>query len=334
MARHDDPTESPGKMPSALDANSLVESLEGRRIRAELESRLFGTIQSSPRLGRYSLQHRLGQGGMGTVYAAIDPDTGQSVALKVVPTDQAQGVDRLRREAKAMANLEHPNIVAVREVGTCDDGLYLAMDLVEGQTLAAWVAAGRAWPQIVTVGLQVADALGAAHTLGIVHRDVKPENILVDPQGQARLLDFGLAKPLPGTEAEALSQFTESLTNTGVVVGTMGYIAPEQLLGMPVGPSCDQFSLCATLFEMLFGVRPFEGKTSDAVAMAIVVGEISAVPNGVEVPAPVTAAIRQGMAATPAERFASMKDFAERLRKAMEVQGSEGRRWWSQRRHR
>ncbi|MEM9456859.1 MAG: serine/threonine-protein kinase [Myxococcota bacterium] len=333
-------------MPSALDVDSLAESLEGRRIRSELESRLFGRAQPSPRIGQYSLQHRLGQGGMGTVYAATDPQTGQSVAIKVVPTDKAQAIDRLRREAKAMANLEHPNIVTVHEVGTCDDGLYLVMDLVEGQTLAAWANAGRAWPEIVALGLQVADALGAAHDLGIVHRDVKPENILVDTQGQARLVDFGLAKPLPGSEADNLSQFTESLTDTGVVVGTMGYIAPEQLLGLSVGPSCDQFSLCATLFEILFGVRPFDGKTGDAVAMAIVTGDVSAVPDEVEVPASVAAALRQGMGATPAERFASMKDLAEALRKAMEAQGSgrgsgrgsdkgsDKRRWWSRRRRR
>ncbi|MEM9457224.1 MAG: serine/threonine-protein kinase [Myxococcota bacterium] len=299
-------------MPVAPSAHVFAESLEGRRVRAELESRLFGRRREPLRLGRYLLQHKLGEGGMGMVYAAIDPWSSRQVAIKVVRPGEVRGADRLRREAAAMACLDHPNIVTVRDVGEGDDGLYLVMDLVEGQTLATWLRAGQSWEQVVEIGIQAANALAAAHHLGVVHRDVKPDNIMIDMLGEARLLDFGLAKPLPGTLAENLRSLMEPLTRKGATLGTVGYMAPEQLLGFPITPAVDQFSLCATLFQALCGVMPFTGEI-DEIATVILGGQLHPIPDYVEVPRRLMDIICRGLVAEPEQRFASMVELAAAL---------------------
>jgi len=303
-------------MPRAPSAEELAAEPEGRRIQAELKARLFGRPKDVVRIGRYPVDRKLGQGGMGTVYAATDPDDGRPVAIKVVRSDDGRAMRRLRREAKAMLKLEHPNIVAVHEVGEGPEGLFMVMDLVEGQTLGAWVEPGRPWSQIVALGIEAAEALGVAHGVGVVHRDVKPDNILVDLEGRAQLLDFGIAKPLPGSED--LSTFTEQLTRSGVTPGTLAYMAPEQLLGLPIGPAVDQFGLCVTLFEALHGAKPFEGHTIDAVALAIVQGDIISVPDVDRVPERVAQVVERGLAVEPEHRFDSMDALIQSLRAAAE----------------
>ncbi len=315
----DDEFHSATMMPRAPSAEELAAEPEGRRIQAELKARLFGRPKGVVRIGRYTVDRKLGQGGMGTVYAATDPEDGRRVAIKVVRSDEERAMRRLRREAKAMIKLEHPNIVAVHEVGEGPEGLFMVMDLVEGQTLRAWIEPGRRWSEIVGLGIEAAEALGAAHGFGVIHRDVKPDNILVDLEGRARLLDFGIAKPLPGSND--LSTFTEQLTRSGVTPGTLAYMAPEQLLGLPLGPAIDQFGLCVTLFEALYGAKPFGGETIDAVALAIVQGDITTVADEDQVPERVATVVERGLAVAPEDRFESMDALIGSLRAAAEHSG-------------
>lgn len=213
-------------------------------------------------IDRYQIQHRLGAGGMGVVYAARDIHLGRSVAIKVVGAriDPASGQGRLVREAQAMAKLRHPNLATVHDIGVSDECLFVVMELVEGGTLADWLKAeSRSWRDIVTVYLQAARGLAAAHAAGIVHRDFKPENVLVGDDGVARVSDFGVAGILGEARAAAEGVAAPgSVAMSGGVVGTPGYIAPEILGHQAVDGRADQFSFCVALYAALYGERPFE----------------------------------------------------------------------------
>jgi hypothetical protein len=221
------------------------------------------TVHPGRAVGRYVVRDVIGSGGMAVVYRAHDPQLGRQVALKLVRADRRAARDwqlRLLREARAMAQLSHPNVVHVYDAGMVDDQVFLAMELVEGRTLDAWRReCPRSPAEVVAAFLEAGRGLAAAHAANLVHRDFKPSNVLVSHDGRVRVTDFGLARnamtsmPAFGEEpAEVLP----SVTRTGMVVGTPEYMAPEQLLGQATDGRTDQFGFCVALFEFLFGERP------------------------------------------------------------------------------
>lgn len=242
-------------------------------------------------IGRYVVGDEVGGGAMGVVYAAWDPELDRRVALKVL----REGGDA-RREAQAMARLAHPNVVTVHEVGVVDGRVFVAMELVAGKTLRAWMQEGRAWPEVCEVMLQVGRGLAAAHAAAVVHRDVKPDNVIVGEDGRARVGDFGLARGQPGTG-------TGTGTGTGIA-GTPAYMAPEVLRGGVADARADQFSYAVTFFEALHGVRP--GK---------------ATPRR-RVPGWLDAIVRRGLAARPEDRFPSVDAMVDAIVARRQV-----RRW-------
>lgn len=227
-------------------------------------------LQTGTRLGRYEIHSLLGAGGMGEVYLAWDLDLEREVAVKILPDEAAESSDRIRRfvqEAKATSALHHPNVAHVYEIGSHDGLRFIVMEMVEGETLRKRLARGpMSIDDTLSIGMQIAAALAAAHKAGIVHRDVKPENVIISPDGYAKVLDFGLAKlrEFRGQDVSTLLQ-----TGPGVPMGTLGYMAPEQLSGGDVRSSADVFSLGVVLYEMLSGHRPFEGTTATEIAAAI-----------------------------------------------------------------
>jgi serine/threonine protein kinase len=213
------------------------------------------------RAGRFIIEGRLGEGGMGVVYAARDPHLGRKVAVKVLRGADRAGNARLLREAQAMARLAHPNVVVVFDSGVLDDRLFVAMELVDGERLDRWLTAHRpGWRAAIDLFIQAGRGLAAAHAAGIVHRDFKPANVLVGGDGRARVLDFGLARdesapaePPPAGEPPAEAP---GVTATGAVLGTPAYMAPEQRRGERASARADQYSFCVGLYESLYGVHP------------------------------------------------------------------------------
>ncbi len=230
------------------------------------------------KLGPYEILGQIGAGGMGEVYRAKDPRLGRDVAIKVLPSSFSADPERLRRfeqEARAAGVLNHPNITAVHDIGTHEGALYVVSELLEGETLRTTLSGGKL-PQrrAIDYALQIAHGLAAAHEKGIVHRDLKPENLFVTKDGRVKILDFGLAK-LTHTEAgpEATSLPTAAgATEPGVVLGTLGYMSPEQVKGSPPTPESDIFSFGAILYEMLSGQRAFH-RDSAAETMSAILRE-------------------------------------------------------------
>ncbi|MEO8701300.1 MAG: tetratricopeptide repeat protein [Kofleriaceae bacterium] len=256
--------------------------------RTDLDAIVSITRESDPtRIGRYEVEARLGEGGMGTVYAARDPKLDRRVAVKLVHPELAArgGVDRLLREGRALARLSHPNVVAVHDAGTDGDRVYIAMELVEGETLAVWLAKHeRSWREIADKFVAVARGLAAAHRAGITHRDVKPENVLIDRDGRPKVADFGLAgHSEPVAQADSPIDPASRLTHPGAVLGTPAFMSPEQRRGEAVGPATDQYSLCAALRNALL-----DGESPKAV------------------PRSLRRAIARGLATDPEHRFASI----------------------------
>jgi serine/threonine protein kinase len=305
--------------PARPSARPRMDGVEGRRLEADVRSRLFGTAPAAVRVADYTIVRRLGRGGTGSVYLARS-EGGHEVALKIVSAVGEQARARLRREARALATLAHPNIVRLQAVGDCSDGLYLAMDLVVGPSLREHLAAAP-WTAIVRAMLDVAEALDAAHRVGVVHRDLKPENILVDAHGTLMLADFGLAKAIPGSLAMEQETLAVRLTRTGTALGTIGYAAPEQLTSRAVDGRTDQFAFCVTLFELLWRRLPFAGRTADAIGLAVISGRVRPPPGPSDVPSRVVAAILRGLAPDPAARHRDMCGLAAELRGALDEAG-------------
>ena len=221
----------------------------------------------------YEIQSSLGAGGMGEVYRATDAKLGRDVALKVLPADMASDPERLgrfRREAKALAQLDHPNIVTIYSVEESDGIHFLTMQLVEGLPLERLITAGGLpLAQIVEIASALGEALAAAHEKGIVHRDLKPANVMVSSEGHVTVLDFGLAKDVRGSGASDTTLTSASHTQMGVVMGTPAYMSPEQTSGRPLDHRTDIFSLGVVLHEMSTGQRPFEGNSAAELVSAI-----------------------------------------------------------------
>ncbi len=267
--------------------------------------------------GRYVIESLLGRGGMGAVYLARDPSLDREVALKLHRVKSAG--ERLQREAMAMAKLAHPNVVTVFEVTSIDDRLCVAMEYVRGDTLRGWLARKpRRWREIVALLLEAGGGLAAAHDAGLVHRDFKPENVLVGDDGRPRVGDFGLARV--GALADsapsraALTALTTPMTVTGTVLGTPAYMAPEQLAGEVVDARADQFAFCVVAWESLYGKRPFAGATLGALQEAIDRHELAAPKS--EVPERVRAAIARGLAIDPRDRYPDMRALLAAVREA------------------
>jgi tetratricopeptide (TPR) repeat protein len=284
---------------------------------------LPGGTQAVPARGstisRYVVQERLGQGSMGVVYAAYDPELDRQVALKLL-RPEGRHVEELRRrllrEAQALARLSHPNVVAVHDVGTCGDGVFLALELVEGTTLADWLKEPRPWKEVLRVFREAGQGLAAAHAAGLVHRDFKPANVLVGREGRARVTDFGLARPkgqadnpgeLSASRRSSAGQEPSALTQTGMLLGTPVYMAPGQLRGEGADELSDQFSFCVALYEGLYRVRPFEGRTLEELEQAVNEGRVRAPAQDTKVPAWVRRAVLRGLRGRPEERFPSME---------------------------
>jgi serine/threonine protein kinase len=219
------------------------------------------------KLGPYEIQSPLGEGGMGEVYRAKDTRLGRDVAIKVLPEKLARDAERLQRfetEARVIAALNHPNILSIHDIGTYEGAPYLVSECLEGKTLRMELR-DSALPvrQVVDYGMQIAQGLAAAHDKGIVHRDLKPENIFILRDGRVKILDFGIAKlVLPEASSNEGATVDAGPTSTGTVLGTAGYMSPEQVRGEPVDARSDIFELGTILYEMLFGQRAFRRDTS------------------------------------------------------------------------
>jgi eukaryotic-like serine/threonine-protein kinase len=283
-------------------------------------------------LGRYRIHDVLGQGGMGTVYAAHDPVLDRRLALKVMRRHGgherfAEARDRMLREAQALAHLSHPNVVTLFDVTVLDGQLVLAMELVEGPTLSGWLDEHPRTPaEILAMFAEAGEGLAAAHDADIIHRDFKPSNVLVDPQGRPRVADFGLARfgPVgPSTtsahgQAEAtISVVDGHMTATGTVMGTLLYMAPEQRMGQALDRRCDVFAFCVALYMALYGQRPFDGQTDVELLRAQVEGEIVAPPRSSGVPRAVFEVLQRGLAKDPDQRYDTMRALLRALSRAL-----------------
>jgi predicted Ser/Thr protein kinase len=260
------------------------------------------------RLGRYLMTEKLGAGAMGIVWRAEDPELGRKVALKLLKRPDAALTERLVREARSMAQVNHPNVVAVYDVGTTEGSTYIAMELVEGKSLRQWqqTQTSRAVPEIVEAYIEAGRGLAAAHAAGLVHRDFKPDNVLIGDDGRVRVTDFGLAAAKPGESGHAHPIGDVNLTTSGSVLGTPAYMAPEQFTGGNVDSRTDQFNFCVSLYEALYGERPFEGKTFEELGNNVAAGKVKPAPEGKQISNALRATLLRGMSVKPGDRFPTM----------------------------
>jgi tetratricopeptide (TPR) repeat protein len=287
-------------------------------------------------VGRYVVLDRLGVGGMGVVHAAYDPELDRKIALKLLHPERTGDGDgsarrRLLREAQAMAKLQHPNVAAVHDVGVHGDGVFLAMELIDGETARVWAARGaHGWREVVRVYLQAARGLAAAHSAGLVHRDFKPDNVMIDRQGRVRVMDFGLARaaddePEAAASGSRISRpvdpaLSTPLTEAGAIMGTPAYMAPEQHVGLQSDARSDQFSFCVALFEALWGKRPFAGETHAALALQVTQGRVRE-PARRGVPGRLRRAVLRGLSVAPDDRWPDMGALLRELEGASRRKG-------------
>jgi len=294
-----------------------------------------GLIARGRKIGRYVVVDKLGSGAMGTVYRAYDPELDRGIALKLVEIRTAQHSTpaeiraRIMREAQAIARVQHPNVVQVFDVGEIEHAVWVAMEFVDGLTLRNWLEdKTRSFAEILHTFVCAGEGLAAAHRADIVHRDFKPDNVMIGHDGRVRVLDFGLARAVsgpttregPSIALEELQELEElqsvsreaaaleaSLTAHGVVMGTPAYMAPEQHVGKPTSAAADQFAFCVTLWEAVYGQRPFRGDTHAAIAFAATRGKVAPPPSDRGVPKWLHTLLLRGLAPRPDERFADMK---------------------------
>jgi len=309
-------------------------AVEQRKLKSAVRGKLFGTEEQPVKIGRFTVLKRVGVGGMGVVYAARDDELGRKVAIKLLRSEHAgagsEGRTRLLREAQAMAKLSHPNVIPVFEVGTHEGDVFLAMEYVHGQIVKEWLAEPRDTRQIVEVFVQAGRGLAAAHAAGLIHRDFKPENVMVETSGRVRVLDFGLARPQlerptegPGAaddlEDEGVAGerglLDSPLTQEGTIIGTPSYMAPEQYADGKVNARSDQFSFCVALYEALYGERPFRGETFKELSSAVRRGEVAPAPPDADIPGWIRDVVLRGLSVEADARFASMNDLLDSLQR-------------------
>jgi formylglycine-generating enzyme required for sulfatase activity/tRNA A-37 threonylcarbamoyl transferase component Bud32 len=282
-------------------------------------------------LGRYIVLERLGAGATGVVYAAYDPELDRKVAIKILRpkgaggnADEARRQARFVREGKAIARLAHPNVVGVFDVGVADGRAFLAMEHLAGGTLSDWLdAEKRSWREILKIFVEVGRGLAAAHAEGLVHRDFKPDNVLLDRTGMPKVADFGLVRQAgPSTTEEEKADLpvqtpsdsvAGALTRTGTMAGTPAYMAPEQFRGLQTDGRTDQFGFCIALHEALYGRRPFEAETVFDLAEAVMRERIVPAPKSSNVPGWVRRCLLRGLRADPAQRYAKLEDLLSTL---------------------
>ncbi|MBL8973130.1 MAG: serine/threonine protein kinase, partial [Myxococcales bacterium] len=278
-----------------------------------------------PELGRFVVLGRLGAGGMGVVYAAYDPELDRKVAVKLLhprltgSDKEDVGRTRLLREAQAMAQLSHPNVLTLFDVGTYGEQVFIAMEFVQGLPLSEWLRKPHTWREVVAVFLAAGRGLAAAHQRGIVHGDFKPDNVIVDAEGRARVLDFGLAfaqdrgerpslpgeRPISRTGASSLDLRTRP-GPSGALTGTPPYISPEQFLGDSASALTDQYAFCVSLHEGLYGARPYQGEDLQALRQAVLLAAVPDEPRERRVPTWLRRILLRGMSRDPQQRFADM----------------------------
>ncbi|MBZ5589863.1 MAG: protein kinase [Acidobacteriia bacterium] len=284
-------------------------------------------LKQGARLGPYEIIAPLGEGGMGEVYRARDTRLGREVAVKVLPGEFARDADRLarfEREARAVAALSHPNILSIYDFSTVDRMAFAVTELLDGETLRHRLANGPLPARkAVDLGSQIAQGLAAAHEKGIVHRDLKPENIFVARDGRVKILDFGLARvgPTPsGGDGKTLTTPPEGVTGAGVILGTAGYMSPEQVRGLPADHRSDVFAFGCVLYEMLGGTRAFSGDTAVEAMTAILREDPPGLPLGPrKVPPALDRIVRRCLEKRPEERFQSARDLAFALETVSDV---------------
>ncbi len=325
----------------------------GAVARGVVKQRLFGggeAVGPTAEIGRFIVLRTLGEGGMGVVYAAYDQELDRKVALKLMralpglTSDESR--KRMQREAQAMARLSHPNVVQVYEVGLFREQLFVAMEFIEGETLARWRgelggdAAGQ-WRDVLKVMIQAGRGLAAAHEAGLVHRDFKPENVMIGRSGRVRVLDFGLARPhelgtrgvepsgqwrpstsrLADAAARGLGRrpggaLALNLTRTGALLGTPAYMSPEQHRMKPADARSDQFSFCVALYEALTDQHPYAGDTRETLALEVNNALFREWPSDSRVPTWLRRAVTRGLSPDPEDRWPSMDALLEALEQA------------------
>ncbi|MGA2859662.1 MAG: protein kinase [Candidatus Sulfotelmatobacter sp.] len=276
-------------------------------------------LASGTKLGPYEVLAPLGAGGMGEVYRATDTKLGRDVALKVLPAEMAQDPERLgrfRREAKVLAQLDHPNIVTIHSVEECDGVHFLTMQLVEGLPLDRLIPQGGLQiEQIIDIASALGDALAAAHEKGIVHRDLKPANVMVSNDGRVKVLDFGLAKDVRGANLSDATMTSDSRTQVGVVMGTPAYMSPEQTSGRPLDHRTDIFSMGVLLHEMATGRRPFEGSSSAELVSAILRDTPPSITDvRPDLPSDLARIVRRCLEKDPRHRVQTARDVSNEFR--------------------
>jgi tetratricopeptide (TPR) repeat protein/predicted Ser/Thr protein kinase len=320
-----------------------VAALDAEHLRNAVAARLFGAAAEPVKIGRFTVLKRLGAGGMGVVYAAYDNELDRKIAIKLLRGVDETGahIARLKREAQALAKLSHPNVVQVYENGFFRKQLFVAMEFVEGVSLREWEPTPGVTrvDEILAKFTEAGRGLAAAHAAGLIHRDFKPDNVLVGNDGRVRVLDFGLARGLDEDEdapAASLDQsvdlfdstdstgspFRTPLTRTGAILGTPAYMAPEQHLGKRADARCDQYAFCIALFEKLYGQRPFTANTLRQLVMRVLDGKIEEPTENRHVPQWLRRVLERGMAIDPEQRWPDMNSLLVALG------GPRKRRWW------
>ena len=327
------------------------DDIEADRVLAGLSERLFGIASEPLEIGRYVVLRRLGSGGMGVVYLGYDRELDRNVAIKLLRTRNSAGEAnerasaRLLREARALARIDHQNVIAVYEVGTDKGAVFIAMERVLGQTLAAWQREqDRSWREIIELYTQAGRGLAAAHAAGLIHRDFKPGNVLIDDGGddlelRARVVDFGLARSCDAANADDLrgqgnasiqtaagpiqdpensASASASLTATGVLLGTPAYMAPEQIEGRHADARSDQFSFALALYEALVGERAFVGDSVRTLHAAVLGGQRRPPPRSRAIPGWLHRLLDRALSSAPERRFPSMLALLAELERGLE----------------
>jgi serine/threonine protein kinase len=320
------------------------------------------TLSRCEHVGRYVIRRLIGRGAMGEVYRALDPELGRKVAIKVVRPGLRWGAGAaearagLLREARAMARICDPNVLAVYDVGTFDDGIFIAMEFVEGHTLATWLAAApRSWLEVLDAFLKAGHGLAAAHAKNVVHHDFKPDNVMMGRDGGVRVMDFGLARELRRgvcRETQELRPLDMSASNdpeqsgpegprpdsdgppaSGAIPpgremrGTPAYMSAEQFLGGQTDARTDQFSFCVALFEALYNVRPFQGHTVPELRGNVFQGRVVTLADAGSIPTAIRRVLVRGLRPDPALRWPSMDVLLERLDAAAQRRSVHRRLW-------